>query len=114
MTGADINSAVRDVPNSEVKPSKPYSAAATVVLVVVAMSACVLGLVVWKALDSRNATLALAERDTRNLAHSLSEQASTSIQSTDIAMSGVVDLLKYERPPAERLQDIDQALDHRQ
>ena len=72
-------------------------------LVIAAMSACVLGLVIWKAIDSRNAALGLAERDIRNLAHSLSEQASRSIQVADVAMSGVVDLLKYQRPPPERL-----------
>lgn len=67
------------------------------------MSACVLGLVVWKAIESRNDALAIGERDIRNLAHSLSEQASRSIQAADIAMSGVVDLLKYQHPRSDRL-----------
>jgi diguanylate cyclase (GGDEF)-like protein/PAS domain S-box-containing protein len=67
------------------------------------MTAFVLGLVVWKAIDARNTALARSERDIRNLAHSLSEQASTSILAADIAMSGIVDLLKYRRPEPERL-----------
>ena len=65
------------------------------------MSACVLGLVVWKALDAKKAALEQSERDIRNLAHSLAEHASHSIQAADVAMSGMVDLLKYQRPRAE-------------
>lgn len=70
---------------------------------VTVVSACVLGLIVWKAIDSRNAALAQGERDLRNLAHSLSEHASRSIQAADIAMTGIVDLLKYQRPRTDRL-----------
>jgi diguanylate cyclase (GGDEF)-like protein/PAS domain S-box-containing protein len=70
--------------------------------VVFAMSACVLGLLVWKAVDARTAALAQSQRDIRNLAHSLAEHASHSIQAADVAMSGMVDLLKYQRPRADR------------
>src|SRR4051812_39793749 len=66
------------------------------------MSACVLGLVVWKALDAREAALAQGQRDIRNLAHSLAEHASHAIQAADVAMSGMVDLLKYQKPQADR------------
>lgn len=91
------------MPYSGIRSSRPYAAIATVTLVVAVMSACVLGLAFWKAVDSRNAALAQGQRDIRNLAHSLSEQASRSIQATDIAMSGIVDLLKYQRPRRDRL-----------
>ena len=94
---------VRDVPNPGVRPNKPLSAATTIAVVIAAMTAFVLGLVVWKAIEARNAALGRAERDIRNLAHSLSEHASTSIQAADIAMSGIVDLLRYQRPRPERL-----------
>ena len=72
-------------------------------MVVAAMTACVLGLVVWKALDSRASALAQGERDIRNLTHSLAEHASHSIQAADVAMSGMVDILKYQRPRADRM-----------
>jgi diguanylate cyclase (GGDEF)-like protein/PAS domain S-box-containing protein len=73
-----------------------------VTLFVLAMSACVLGLVVWKALDARHTVLAQSETDTRNLAHSLIEHASRSIQAVDVAMSGMADLLKYQNPQPGR------------
>ena len=66
------------------------------------MTACVLGLVAWKAVGSRTAALAQGERDIQNLTHSLAEHASHSIQSADVAMSGMVDVLKYRRPLADR------------
>lgn len=66
------------------------------------MSACVLGLLVWKAFDARTAALTQGERDIRNLTHSLAEHASHSIQAADVAMSGMVDLLKYQRPRTDR------------
>jgi len=67
------------------------------------MSACVLGLVVWKAHEARKAALAQSERDIRNLTHSLAEHAAHAFQSADVAMSGMVDLLKYQRPRTDRL-----------
>ncbi len=66
------------------------------------MSACVLGLVVWKALDARNTAQTQSEHDIRNLAHSLAEHASHTVQAADVAMSAMVDLLKYQRPRADR------------
>jgi diguanylate cyclase (GGDEF)-like protein/PAS domain S-box-containing protein len=67
------------------------------------MAGCVAGLVAWKTLQARKDTLALGERDIRNLAHSLSEHASRSIQAADIAMSGIASLLKYQRPRPDRM-----------
>ena len=84
------------------KSSKPVSPTVIVALVVAAMTACVLGMVVWKAVDARNAALAQGERDIRNLTHSLAEHASYSIQAADIALTGMVDLLKYQRPREDR------------
>ncbi|HEX7883949.1 MAG TPA: diguanylate cyclase [Afipia sp.] len=73
-----------------------------VVLFILAMSACVLGLVVWKAASSRAATLARSEADVKNLSHSLAEHATHALQAADVAMSGMVDLLKYQDPLPER------------
>jgi diguanylate cyclase (GGDEF)-like protein/PAS domain S-box-containing protein len=73
-----------------------------VTLFVLAMSACVLGLVVWKALEARQTVLAQSEVDTRNLAHSLIEHASHTVQAVDVALSGMADLLKYQNPRSDR------------
>ena len=67
-------------------------------LVVAVMSACVLGLAFWKAVDSRNAALAQGQRDIRNLAHSLSEQASRSIQASAASMCGHKRLIVASSP----------------
>jgi diguanylate cyclase (GGDEF)-like protein/PAS domain S-box-containing protein len=92
----------RTVPVSIAKSPTPVSPTVLVALVVAAMTACVLGLVVWKALDARASALAQGERDIRNLTHSLAEHASHSIQAVDVAMSGMVDILKYREPRADR------------
>ncbi len=97
------------------QPQNRLSAPRVVVaLFVLVMSACVLGLVIWKAFDARSAALAQSEIDVRNLAHSLAEHASYSLQSVDVAMSGLADQLKYQNPPAERfnrlLAETEQAL----
>ena len=42
------------------------------------------------------------QTDIQNLAHSLAEHAAHTIQSADIAMAGMVDLLKYRVPVPER------------
>jgi len=75
---------------------------AIVAVFVLAMSACVLGLVIWKAFDARKTALAQSATDIRNLSHSLAEHASHTLQSVDIAMSGMVEQLAYQSPPAER------------
>src|SRR4051812_23662946 len=66
------------------------------------MTACILGVVVWKALEAKSAALAGGATDIQNLAHSLAEHAGHTIQAADIAMSGMVDSLKYRNPVPER------------
>ena len=73
-----------------------------VILFALAMSACVLGIVIWKALDAKTATLERGQTATQNLAHSLIEHAAHTIQAADISMSGMVEFLKYQTPVAER------------
>jgi diguanylate cyclase (GGDEF)-like protein/PAS domain S-box-containing protein len=58
--------------------------------------------VVWKALEAKATTLARGQTDIQNLAHSLAEHAAHTIRSADIAMAGMVDLLKYREPLPER------------
>ena len=83
-------------------PSRLSAPAAIVAVFVLAMSACVIGLLVWKAFDARSTALSRSETDVRNLAHSLAEHASHSLQSADVAMSGMVDILKYQTPQPAR------------
>src|SRR6201994_17182 len=73
-----------------------------VILFALVMSACVLGIVVWKALVAKATTLERGQTSTQNLAHSLSEHAAHTIQAADISMSGIVEFLKYQTPPPER------------
>jgi diguanylate cyclase (GGDEF)-like protein/PAS domain S-box-containing protein len=69
---------------------------------ILATTACVAGLVVWKSFDARKSALEQSKIDTTNLARSLAEHASHAIQAADIAMSGMADLLRYQNPLAER------------
>lgn len=69
-----------------------------VILFALAMSACVLGVVIWKALDAKATTLERGQTATQNLAHSLIEHAAHTIQAADISMSGIVEFLKYQTP----------------
>lgn len=62
-----------------------------------------LGLVFWKALEAKANTLERGQTATQNLAHSLAEQASHTFLAVDIAMNGIVELLKYRIPLPERL-----------
>ncbi len=62
-----------------------------------------LGLVVWKTLEAKAATLERGQTATQNLAHSLAEQASHTILAVDIAMNGIVALLRYRTPLPDRL-----------
>jgi len=63
---------------------------------------CVLGVVIWKSLEAKATALAGGRTDIQNLTHSLAEHASHTIRSADIAMAGMVDLLKYRDPLPER------------
>src|ERR1700742_1666227 len=73
-----------------------------VILFALVMSACVLGVVIWKALDAKATTLERGQTSTQNLAHSLIEHAAHTIQSADISMSGIVEFLKYSTPQSQR------------
>jgi diguanylate cyclase (GGDEF)-like protein/PAS domain S-box-containing protein len=73
-----------------------------VIFFALVMTACILGVVVWKALEAKAAALARGSADIQNLAHSLAEHAAHTIQSADIAMTGMVDLLMYQKPLPER------------
>jgi diguanylate cyclase (GGDEF)-like protein/PAS domain S-box-containing protein len=67
------------------------------------MSACVLGMVVWKASDARTAALAKSQIEVRNLAHSLSEHAAHTVQAVDVAITDIVAFLANHTPDRERL-----------
>ena len=79
-----------------------YRPTVAVIVFALVLTACVLGVVVWKALDAKKTTLARGQTDIQNLAHSLAEHAAHAIQSADIAMAGMVDLLRYRDPIPER------------
>lgn len=66
------------------------------------MTACVLGLVAWKASVARSATLVRAQEDLSNLARSLARHATNTFKAPDVAMTGMADLLKYQNPLPER------------
>lgn len=63
---------------------------------------CVLGMVAWKSLTSRDAALTRNEADIQNLAHSLAQHATHTFKAPDIAMTGMADLLKFQNPLPER------------
>ena len=92
----DHNSSPSGSLNRHIAPS------VIVILFAVAMSACVLGVVIWKALDAKATTLERGQTATQNLAHSLIEQAAHTIQAADISMTGIVEFLKYQTPLTER------------
>ena len=83
-------------------PLRRVTSTAVVITFALVMTACVLGVMAWKALDAKKATLASGSADIQNLVHSLSEHASHTIQAVDIAMAGMVDLLKYRDPEPDR------------
>lgn len=88
--------------SNALSPNRLSTPGVIVAVFVLAMSACVLGLVLWKAIDNRRSALQQSEVDIRNLAHSLQEHATHTFQAADVAMSGMVDLLKYQNPRADR------------
>jgi len=83
-------------------PLRRVTSTSLVISFALVMTACVLGLMAWKALDAKKTILASGSADIQNLVHSLSEHASHTIQSVDIAMAGMVDLLKYRNPEPDR------------
>lgn len=93
------------------KPTAPSSTnrLTTPVLIVTmfvfALSACVLGLVVWKGYEARQNALAQSETEMRNLAHSLAEHASHTIQTVDVVMDDLVAFLRLPAPPPRQTLD---------
>ena len=91
----------RNLPDPD-GPLRRVSPAVVVIIFALVMTVCVLGVVVWKAFGAKATTLRRGQTDIQNLAHSLAEHAAHTIQSADIAMAGMVDLLKYREPMPER------------
>ena len=87
-------------------PLRRITSTAVIIAFALVMTASVLGVMAWKALDAKKTALASGSTDIQNLAHSLSEHASHTIQAADIAMAGMVDLLKYRDPDAGTVQQI--------
>ena len=83
-------------------PLRRVTPGAVVIIFALVMTACILGVVVWKALEAKATALARGTTDIQNLAHSLAEHAAHTIQAADITMSGVVSLLRYQAPLPER------------
>ena len=83
-------------------PLRRITPGAVVIIFALVMTACILGVVVWKALEAKAAALARGNTDIQNLAHSLAEHAAHTIQAADITMSGVVSLLRYQAPLPDR------------
>ena len=79
-------------------PLRRVTSTAVVITFALVMTASVLGVVVWKAFEAKATALAGGSAEIQNLAHSLSEHASHTIQAVDIAMAGMVDALKYRDP----------------
>jgi diguanylate cyclase (GGDEF)-like protein/PAS domain S-box-containing protein len=83
-------------------PLRRITPTVVVITFALVMTACILGVVIWKALEAKAAALTRGSTDIQNLAHSLAEHASHTIQAADIAMAGMVDSLKYRDPVPER------------
>lgn len=81
---------------------RPHLASLIVSILCFGTGACVVGLIAWKATSERQGVLMRNEAELRNLAHSLSQHAVQAIQSADVALRSMVELLKYQKPLAER------------
>lgn len=75
---------------------------AMIAVFLLVMSSCVLGLIFWKASEGRRTTLQRAEAEIQNLTHSLAQHAEGTFKAVDVATSGMVDLLRFQQPLAER------------
>jgi diguanylate cyclase (GGDEF)-like protein/PAS domain S-box-containing protein len=82
--------------------SRHVAPAVIVIFFALAMSACVLGVVIWKALEAKAVTLERGQTSAQNLTHSLAEHAAHTLQAADITMSGMVELLRFQKPLPER------------
>src|SRR3954447_5570811 len=83
-------------------PLRLFTPGAIVISFALVMTACIVGIVVWKALEAKTSTLARGTTDIQNLAHSLAEHAAHTIQAADITLTGMVSLLRYQDPLPER------------
>jgi len=83
-------------------PLRRITPAAVVILFALLMTACIVGIVAWKSLQAKAATLERGNTDIQNLAHSLAEHAAHTIQAADITLTGMVSLLRYQDPLPER------------
>src|SRR5206468_8235690 len=83
-------------------PLRRITSTAVVIAFALVMTASVLGVMAWKALDAKKTARASGRADIQNLAHSLAAHASHTLQSVDIAMAAMVDLLKYRDPEPDR------------
>jgi len=86
-------------------PLRRITSTSLIIAFALVMTASVLGVMAWKALEAKATALASGSAEIQNLAHSLSEHASHTIQAVDIAMSGMVDLLKYRDALPERFNN---------
>jgi hypothetical protein len=86
------------------KPINPRKASPGLVIGAFAlvMTACVLAASALNLMHERDAELQRGRIDIQNLAHSLAENAAHTIQAPDIAMTGMMDLLRYQNPLPER------------
>jgi diguanylate cyclase (GGDEF)-like protein/PAS domain S-box-containing protein len=85
--------------------SRHVAPAVIVIFFALAMSACVLSVVIWKAMDAKAAILEIGRTDAQNLSHSLAEHAAHTLQAADITMSDMVELLRYRQPLPERFNE---------
>jgi diguanylate cyclase (GGDEF)-like protein/PAS domain S-box-containing protein len=85
--------------------SRHVAPAVIVIFFALAMSACVLSVVIWKAMDAKAAILELGRTDAQNLSHSLAEHAAHTLQAADITMSDMVELLRYRQPLPGRFNE---------
>lgn len=76
-----------------------------VTVFVATLTACVVGLMVWKEYDARQNALAQSETEMRNLAHSLAEHASHTIQAIDVVMDDIVAFMRLQRIPNRTIFD---------
>src|SRR5260370_1068983 len=83
-------------------PLRRITPGAAVIIFALVMTACIVGIVVWKALEAKTSTLARGNTDIQNLAHSLAEHAAHTIQAADITLTGMVSLFRYQDPVPER------------
>jgi diguanylate cyclase (GGDEF)-like protein/PAS domain S-box-containing protein len=83
-------------------PLRRITSTSLIIAFALVMTASVLGVMTWKAFEAKKAALANGNADIQNLVHSLSEHASHTMQAVDIAMAGMVDLLKYRDPEPDR------------